>query len=123
MKETDTDKKNKFIDVVLTDNPTDEISGFGIAGLNTITEEDVDNFISAMFVTKVGPKTTFVQVALINGFTIEETSSCVDPVNYDEQVGIQICMEKIRNKVWELLGFLLQTALYGFNQNKVGEAV
>ena len=54
---------------------------------------------------------TVVRARLCNGFEIVEASSCVSPENYDESLGRDICMEKIKDKVWMLLGFLLQTAV------------
>ncbi len=66
----------------------------------------------------IGEKTTFVQATLLNGFTLTETSSCVDPANYDEAMGAEICMGNIKNQIWFLLGFLLQSAVYGFGHVK-----
>lgn len=83
---------------------------------NTVTQQDVDNFIAAKEVTTVGEKTTIVKVTLKNGFELVEASSCVDKVNYDEKYGAKICMEKIKDKIWFLLGFLLQTALNGVKE-------
>ena len=84
----------------------------------TICLEDVDNFIGSTSVNtlKIGgvPKTTLVTAVLINGFVIHETSSCVDPKNYDEQVGADICMGKIKDQIWKMLGFLLQSGMMGF---------
>ena len=42
-----------------------------------------------------------------------ESSSCVDSKNYSEADGYDICMGKIKDKIWMLLGFLLQTAWHG----------
>ena len=61
----------------------------------------------------LGDKTTVVRCVLRNGFEIVESSSCVDPKNYSEEYGAEICMERIKNKIWELLGFLIQTAWHG----------
>lgn len=36
--------------------------------------------------------------------------------NYDEKLGAQICLKHIKDKVWMLLGFLLQTAVYGIKE-------
>lgn len=41
--------------------------------------------------------------------------------NYDEKLGEEICMKRIRNKVWELLGFLLQTAVGGVSGEAAAE--
>lgn len=57
------------------------------------------------------------RAVLANGFELVESSSCVSEENYDKELGAEICMKKIRDKVWFLLGFLLQTAVNGI-QNK-----
>lgn len=80
---------------------------------NTITQENVDSFIDYYDYSKMGEKTTVVKATLINEFVIVESSSCVDAANYDDEIGRDICKERIKSKVWELLGFLLQTAKNG----------
>ena len=79
----------------------------------SVSQKMVDEFITKTEVTTMGEKTSVVRAVLRNGFEIVESSSCVSPENYDEELGAEICLEKIRNKVWFLLGFLLQTAVYG----------
>ena len=79
----------------------------------SISQQMVDDFIKGVKIQTIGDKTTLVHVTLANGFTITEASSCVDPENYSVEIGAEICMERIKNKVWELLGFLLQTAVNG----------
>ena len=73
----------------------------------------VENFISYTDTHTLGDRTTVVRCVLRNGFEIVESSSCVDPKNYSEKMGHDICMTKIKDKIWELLGFLLQTAWHG----------
>lgn len=80
---------------------------------NTITQELVDGFIESYEVVTQQNKITIVTATLVNNFTIVESSGCVDPANYDEDLGVQICKHKIKDKVWFLLGFLLQTAKDG----------
>ncbi len=82
---------------------------------NQITELMVNDFMVKRDVTKMGEKTTVVMVTLANGFVIVEGSSCVDPANYSEELGVNICMGRIKDKIWEMLGFLLQTAKGGVN--------
>ena len=79
----------------------------------SISQEMVDNFIDHTEVITMGDKNTVVRAALKNGFEIVESSSCVSAENYDEKLGEEICMKHIKNKVWFLLGFLLQTAVHG----------
>ena len=79
----------------------------------SISARMVEDFIRETWTETLGEKTTVVRAALRNGFEIVESSSCVSPENYDEAMGREICLEKIRDKVWMLLGFLLQTAVHG----------
>lgn len=79
----------------------------------SIGPDMVDDFIKETHVSTLGDRTTLVRCVLVNGFEIIESSSCVDPTNYNEELGASICMEKIEDKVWNLLGFLLQTAWQG----------
>ena len=83
----------------------------------TVTQEMVDGFIDHVEVTTMGDKTTVVRATLVNGFIIVESSSCVDPANYNQALGQEYCEARIKNKVWELLGFLLQTARYGIRRD------
>lgn len=79
----------------------------------SISQKMVDDFILDTEVITMGKKTTVVRAVLRNGFEIVESSSCVSEENYDEATGNEICMEHIKNKIWMLLGFLLQTAVHG----------
>ena len=87
----------------------------------SISAEMVERFIDHHETVTMGGKTTVVRAVLKNGFEIVESSSCVSAENYDEKLGEEICMERIRNKIWELLGFLLQTAVGGVNGEAAAE--
>ena len=82
----------------------------------SIGQEMVDEFIAHTEVQTLGDKTTVVLAVLRNGFELVESSSCVSKENYSEELGAQICMKKIKDKVWFLLGFLLQTAVHGVKE-------
>lgn len=88
----------------------------GSLNATTVTQKMVDKFIADCQMTKMGDKTTVVVCTLVNGFVVTESSSCVDPANYDQELGRKLCVERIKTKVWELLGFLLQTARNGIKQ-------
>lgn len=81
---------------------------------NTITQEDIEKMMrEAKIETKtMGNKTTFVMVTLKNGFVISETSSCVDPANYDEKIGERAALGRITTRLWELEGYRLQHKLH-----------
>jgi hypothetical protein len=81
---------------------------------NSIRPEDIDAIMAVtdFHVYTYKSKTTVVIATLPNGFTITESSSCVDPANYDVEIGTDICKERIQNKLWELEGYVLQREVY-----------
>lgn len=81
---------------------------------NSVTRHDIDMLLKGATVscTTVYNKCTVVTVQLKNGFIITESSACVDPANYDYEMGKNICLSRIREKLWELEGYALQKKLY-----------
>lgn len=94
-----------YLPLSINDNLRTESPSIGV--------DMVEEFVSSVHTTTLGDKTTVVRAVLRNGFEIVEASSCVSPENYDEEIGRDICLGKIKDKVWMLLGFLLQTAVNG----------
>lgn len=83
----------------------------------SIGHDMVEAFIEDVETMTLGEKNTVVRAILKNGFEIIESSACVSKENYCEELGATICMEKIEDKIWFLLGFMLQSAVNGFNFN------
>lgn len=83
----------------------------------TITLGDVQRFITGTSLTKVTDKAATGVVGTLSGFDIYETSACVCPENYDEDIARSICEKRATDKVWGHLGFLLQWALNGIKGN------
>lgn len=75
-----------------------------------VTQAQIDALINTADITveTIYDKITVVTVKLANGFCISEASGAVDPANYSEKIGKEICLERIRNKLWELEGYCLQ---------------
>ena len=71
-----------------------------------LLDEILEN--SDIEVQTVFDKCTIVSCRLPNGFVIVEYSACVSPANYNEEMGVNICLERIKNKIWELEGYRLQ---------------
>lgn len=92
-----------------------EATCFPIELPNSLTQNDIDRMIEAseVNVQTIGQKTTLVRVVLPTGFELVEASSCVDPKNYDETLGAEICRDHIKTRLWKHLGFLLQWATHG----------
>ena len=77
----------------------------------TVTKEDVLANMQDVIVRTViefDKPCTYVTVRMKNGFTLRESTTCVDPANYNEESGKEICLRKIEDKVWFLLGYALQ---------------
>ena len=82
--------------------------------MNTVTQEEVNKNMKDILVRTVeefGKPTTYVTVRMENGFTLRESTTCVDPSNYDENVGKEVCLKRIEDKIWFLLGYTLQSKL------------
>lgn len=79
-----------------------------------VSEDDVKMLLahSEITVLTVFDKCTIVAVRLPNGFIITESSACVDPLNYDVELGKEICMKNIEDKLYELEGYHLQAELF-----------
>lgn len=79
----------------------------------TVTQKTVEKIMldSDIEVMTIFDKCTIVACQLPNGFVIIESSACVSPENYDEETGVNICIDKIANKIWELEGYKLQEEL------------
>lgn len=80
---------------------------------NTVTDRQVDEILENAKITweTIFDKCTVMYCQLDNGFIIIESSACVDPANYSSKMGYKICLERVRNKVWELEGYALQNSL------------
>lgn len=52
-----------------------------------------------------GKPCTYVSVRMKNCFTLRD---CVNPANYSEEIGKEICLKHIEDKIWLLLGYALQ---------------
>lgn len=81
----------------------------------TVTKEQVQENMQDVIVRTLqdfDKPCTYVTVRMKNGFTLRESTTCVDPANYDEEIGKQICLKKIEDKIWFLLGYALQDRVY-----------
>lgn len=72
--------------------------------------EEMSNF-KVETIDVFGKPTTVVSVRMSNGYVLTETSTCVDPLNYDETIGLQVCQKKIEDRVWALLGYKLHDTM------------
>lgn len=81
-----------------------------------ISDKDVRYFIKKIDNVKVGTKTTNTTLTCLTGFEVHGQASCVNPDNYDINVGANYAQIKAEDKIWECLGFVLQWAKYGLDK-------
>jgi Phage protein (N4 Gp49/phage Sf6 gene 66) family len=55
---------------------------------------------------------TVCSITLDNGFSVRGESACVDPANYDKQIGEALAYTNAYGKLWPLFGFLLAEILH-----------
>jgi hypothetical protein len=60
---------------------------------------------------KVGVKTTACLLTLSNGFEILGTSACVNPADFDAEIGKQYALKEALNELDRLAGFYRQVKL------------
>ena len=79
-----------------------------------VTQAQIDRLLNTAEITveTKHDKMTIVTVKLENGFLMTESSACVDPENYNEKYGKDICLEHIKNRLWELEGYCLQKKVH-----------
>lgn len=68
---------------------------------NTVTIDDVKANMQDVIVRTLvdfDKPATYVTVRMLNGFTLRESTTCVDPDNYDEKIGKQICLKDLKIK-------------------------
>lgn len=81
-----------------------------------LSPEDIEKAIVSEDYYKLGVKTTVCLLTLRNGFEIIGTSSCVDPDNYDHDIGRGLAKQKAMDEVWYLEGYRLQQSIYEVNK-------
>jgi hypothetical protein len=78
---------------------------------NTVTENGLKEIIVKTEYARIGVKTTICCLTLKNGFEIIGQSACVDPKNFNKELGEKYSYEQAFNKLWELEGYKLQCEL------------
>lgn len=76
-----------------------------------VTKEDIDNILKAGEVTiiEAGVRSTIVHFVMPNGFELVAHASCVDPDEYDVELGTQLATERLRDQIALLEGYRLFT--------------
>lgn len=89
----------------------------GETDVSRVTKEMVDSIVgNEQRAIQIDEKTTLLKCVTATGFVQYETSSCIDPANFDMEVGTDICLERIKNTIWKCLGFVVQWGRFGLKR-------
>jgi len=73
-----------------------------------VTPGVVDEFLGDVTGSRIDEKTTLAKATALSGFVEYATSSCVDPENYNHELGMAVATKRIKDTLWQCLGFVLQ---------------
>ena len=74
----------------------------------TVTEESINALIVKEEFMRIGKKSTICLLTLSNGYEVDGYSACVDPRNFNEELGNKYSKEDAVKKIWALEGYRLQ---------------
>lgn len=77
-----------------------------------VTKEQMEARINNTAFTKIGKTVTHCRIILDNGFSVSGESACVNPENYNQQIGEKIAYDQAFAKLWPLFGFMLAESNY-----------
>ena len=73
-----------------------------------VTKEGIEARITKVdYAVLPNSTVTICNITLENGFSVRGESACVDPRNFNMQIGQEIAYREAFKKLWELEGYLL----------------
>ena len=72
-----------------------------------VTKEYIESRIVDKSFTRFNDTVTICQIVLDNGYSVRGESACVNPENYNTEIGQRIAYDNAFNTLWPLFGFLL----------------
>jgi hypothetical protein len=80
-----------------------------------ISTEHIRNQIVKEECIKVGEKTTICVLTLKNGFEVIGKAGCINPENYNHEIGSQIARGRAVDQIWLVEGYLRQQQRFEAN--------
>lgn len=72
-----------------------------------VRKEDIEARISDASSQRLSPTVTLCTITLDNGFSVRGEAACVNPENYNADIGHRFAYDDAFKKLWPLFGFLL----------------
>lgn len=82
---------------------------------NRVTQEQIDALLDSAETQEhtFWDKELVVSYRLESGFTVTGRGACVDPANFDIEIGRKVAREDAANQLWKLEGYRKQLELVG----------
>jgi hypothetical protein len=82
---------------------------------NTVTQEQIDALLNSAETEECifWGKEIVVSYKLPSGFTVLGRAACVDPANFDPEIGRDMARKDVASQLWKLEGYVLQLRLAG----------
>lgn len=86
---------------------------------NKVSQNTINSILkrSEINVETLFRKVTVVTVKLPNGFVLAESSGAVSAANYSKKIGVETCMNRIKDQIWMLEGYKLASELMSHGQD------
>ena len=76
--------------------------------MNKVTKEHIESrIVDTSYMVLPDTTVTICNLTLENGFSVRGESACVDPRNFNMQIGREIAYRDAFEKLWQLEGYLL----------------
>ena len=72
-----------------------------------VTKEGMESRITGKEFIRIANTVTICNITLDNGYSVRGESACVNPLNYNQEIGEKIAYDKAFAQLWALYGFLL----------------
>lgn len=72
-----------------------------------VTPEFIESRIVDKVWTRFSPTVTICNITLDNGYSVRGESACVNPENYNQEIGERVSYDNAFQKLWPLFGFWL----------------
>lgn len=81
---------------------------------NRVTQEQISQLLDSAETQEhtFWGKELVVSYKLSSGFTVCGRGACVDPANFDVEIGRRVAREDAENQLWRLEGYRLQAELH-----------
>ena len=77
-----------------------------------VTKQSMEERIKKTEFVRLTPTVKICNILLDNGYSVRGESACVNPENYNQEIGERVAYDNAFDKLWPLFGFLLAETQY-----------